>query len=84
MTFPSTSVIRWLHTDLEPTSALDPETMLAVEKYTLSMLHRSDNTVKAIIWITHSEEQSQRVGTRIITLVGGRAREDQPAPVNLV
>ena len=70
--------------DLEPTSALDPETMLAVENYTLSMLRKPENAVKAIVWITHSEEQGQRVGTRFITLAGGKAREDQPAPVNLV
>ena len=58
--------------------------MLAVEKYTLSTFHRPGSMVKAIIWITHSEEQGQRVGTRFITLAGGKAREDQPAPVNLV
>ena len=58
--------------------------MLAVEAYTLSMLRRPENTVKAIIWVTHSEEQGQRVGTRLITLTGGWAREDRLAPVNLV
>ena len=70
--------------NLEPTSALDPETMLAVETYTLSMLRKPENTVKAIVWVTHSEEQAQRVGTRLVTLAGGRAREDRLAPVNLV
>jgi len=64
----------------EPTSALDPETTLAVEKYTLSALREPEGTVKAIIWITHSEEQGQRVGTRFITLAGGKAHEErQPA-----
>jgi len=58
--------------------------MLAVEKYTLSMLRKPGSTVKAIIWITHSEEQGQRVGTRFIALAGGKAREEQPAPVDLV
>lgn len=67
---------------LEPTSALDPETTLAVEMYTLSMLSKSESTVKAIIWITHSEEQGNRVGTRFITIAGGKAHEDPPA--NLV
>ena len=70
--------------NLEPTSALDPETMLAVETYTLSMLRKPENTVKAIVWVTHSEEQGQRVGTRLVTVAGGRAREDRLAPVNLV
>lgn len=64
--------------DPEPTSALDPETALAVEKYTLSTLRMPENTVKAIIWITHSEEQGQRVGTRFITIAGGKAHEDPP------
>lgn len=70
---------RLLFANLEPTSALDPESALAVEKYTLSMLHKPENTVKAIIWITHSEEQGQRVGTRFITIAGGKAYEDPPA-----
>jgi hypothetical protein len=64
---------------LEPTSALDPETALAVENYTLSMLRRPDSSVKAIIWITHSEEQGHRVGTRFITIAGGKAHEGSSA-----
>ena len=80
----STPIPRRPLVDLEPTSALDPETTLAVEKYTLSMSRRPEHTVKAIIWITHSEEQGQRVGTRFITLAGGKAREDQPTSVNSV
>jgi len=57
-----------------------------VEKYTLSALHEPESTVKAIIWITHSEEQGQRVGTRFITIVGGKAREEEQVapPVDLV
>jgi len=48
------------------------------------MFRKPDSKLKAIIWITHSEEQSQRVGTRFITLAGGKAREEQPTPVGLV
>lgn len=70
--------------DLEPTSALDPETALAVEQYTVSALHRPDSRVKAIIWITHSEEQGQRVGTRFITVTGGRVCEEPPTMADLV
>lgn len=70
--------------DLEPTSALDPETTLAVEKYTVSALHRPDSTVKAIIWITHSEEQGQRVGTRFVTVAAGRVCEEPLAVADLV
>lgn len=70
--------------DLEPTSALDPETTLAVEKHTVSALHRPDSAVKAIIWITHSEEQAQRVGTRFVTVAGGRVCEEPPTTADLV
>ncbi|KAF9645114.1 P-loop containing nucleoside triphosphate hydrolase protein [Thelephora ganbajun] len=68
----------------EPTSALDPETTLAVEKYTLSMFRKPESSVKAIIWVTHSEEQAQRVGTRIITIASGKACEELSAPIDLV
>ena len=84
MTRSLTHQIRFAVADLEPTSALDPDTALAVEKYTLSALHKPESTVKAIIWITHSEEQGQRVGTRYITISGGKAREEPPAPADLV
>lgn len=68
----------------EPTSALDPESALSVEKCTLSALRNPERTLKAIIWITHSEEQGQRVGTRFITIAGGKAREELPAHIDVV
>ncbi|KAG8707087.1 hypothetical protein FRC08_000714 [Ceratobasidium sp. 394] len=45
----------------EPTSALDSETSLQVER-TLTSLPKSGSTIKAIVWITHSHEQGERVG----------------------
>ncbi|CAE6476344.1 unnamed protein product [Rhizoctonia solani] len=53
----------------EPTSALDSETSALVEK-TLTGLPKSGASVKAIVWITHSHEQSERVGTRWINVTG--------------
>ncbi|CAE6428049.1 unnamed protein product, partial [Rhizoctonia solani] len=53
----------------EPTSALDGETSAFVEK-TLTELPKSAASVKAIVWITHSREQSERVGTRWINVTG--------------
>ncbi|KAJ1309479.1 hypothetical protein OPQ81_006254 [Rhizoctonia solani] len=53
----------------EPTSALDSETSALVEK-TLTELPKSAASVKAIIWITHSAQQSERVGTRWINTNG--------------
>ncbi|KAG8839175.1 hypothetical protein FRB91_007158 [Serendipita sp. 411] len=56
----------------EPTSALDEETSDRVEQSLLDLLH-SQVTLKAIIWITHSHAQEQRVGTRHLSLeTGGR------------
>lgn len=51
----------------EPTSALDSETSALVEK-TLTELPKSGSSIKAIVWITHSHEQGERVGTRWLNL----------------
>jgi len=52
----------------EPTSALDAETMALVETSLQRLVGSEESTVKAIIWITHSEEQGRRVGTRFLYL----------------
>ncbi|WVQ62596.1 uncharacterized protein L199_000742 [Kwoniella botswanensis] len=65
----------------EPTSALDADSSEKVEKSLLSMLpslegdsrqnghiQRKGNGPKALIWITHSAEQADRVGTRSLDL----------------
>ncbi|KAG8737998.1 hypothetical protein FRC12_016949 [Ceratobasidium sp. 428] len=59
----------------EPTSALDSETSLQVEK-TLTSLPGSSSTIKAIVWITHSHEQAERVGTRWLNLIPGSGLEE--------
>ncbi|QRV85752.1 ABC transporter [Ceratobasidium sp. AG-Ba] len=59
----------------EPTSALDSETSSEVEK-TLTNLPKSGSTIKAIVWITHSHEQGERVGTRWLNLNPGHGLEE--------
>jgi ABC-type iron transport system FetAB ATPase subunit len=53
----------------EPTSALDPETTLVVEE---TLLNRTESgsrkTSPTIIWVTHSQEQADRVGTKVFTM----------------
>ena len=63
---------------LEPTSALDPESSLLVEKALKDELHASDSALKAIVWITHSAEQSRRVGTRFLHLSAAGCVEHSP------
>jgi len=61
----------------EPTSALDAETSLLVEEYILDKIHSADTSLKAVVWITHSAEQSKRVGTRFIYLSAGSYYETE-------
>jgi len=64
----------------EPTSALDSETASLVESYCVERIRKNDTSLKAIIWITHSSEQSRRVGTRFIHLsAGGCVETDDPS-----
>ncbi|KAF8910940.1 P-loop containing nucleoside triphosphate hydrolase protein [Gymnopilus junonius] len=65
----------------EPTSALDAETSQLVEKYLVERVQTRDTNLKALLWITHSPEQSRRVGTRFIHLSGGSCYEtEDPSP----
>jgi len=59
----------------EPTSALDSETSLMVEKFLVDLVRTRKSSLKAIIWITHSAEQSRRVGNRFIYLFAGSCHE---------
>ncbi|EIM90026.1 P-loop containing nucleoside triphosphate hydrolase protein, partial [Stereum hirsutum FP-91666 SS1] len=63
----------------EPTSALDATTSELVEKTLVNGIHNPETNLKAIIWITHSEEQSQRVATRTIQLTPTKVVEE-PVP----
>ncbi|KJA27202.1 hypothetical protein HYPSUDRAFT_35802 [Hypholoma sublateritium FD-334 SS-4] len=59
----------------EPTSALDAETSLQVEDFILDKIQSAEESLKAVIWITHSAEQSKRVGTRFLNLSAGSCFE---------
>ncbi|KAK0197088.1 P-loop containing nucleoside triphosphate hydrolase protein [Armillaria mellea] len=65
----------------EPTSALDPQLVLLVEQSLLEALRSENTTLKAIVWITHSDEQASRVGTRFIQVSGGNCHEQSLPPV---
>lgn len=52
----------------EPTSGLDVTSSKAVEDTLLDEIRDDSKALKAIIWITHSEEQAERVGTRFLQL----------------
>jgi len=60
---------------LEPTSALDPESSAMVENFLVQEIKAADRELKALIWITHSEEQAKRVGTRFLVFAGGKCEE---------
>ncbi|KAJ2972360.1 hypothetical protein NUW54_g12286 [Trametes sanguinea] len=64
----------------EPTSALDSETSLKVEKHLVAEVKSPDSKLKAIVWITHSPEQGERVGTRFIRITSGGVREENVDP----
>ncbi|KAI0807620.1 P-loop containing nucleoside triphosphate hydrolase protein [Fomes fomentarius] len=64
----------------EPTSALDSESSGKIEKHLAAEVKSSDSNLKAIIWITHSPEQGQRVGTRFIRVTSGGLSEEVEDP----
>ncbi|KAJ3514834.1 hypothetical protein NLJ89_g2140 [Agrocybe chaxingu] len=66
----------------EPTSALDSETSALVEKTLVDKVRSGDTILKSLVWITHSPEQSRRVGTRFIYLsAGGCYESDDATPI---
>ena len=65
----------------EPTSALDAESTKLVERNLLSDVNSSEARLKALVWITHAEEQARRVGTRFLTVENGAVTEVQLPPV---
>jgi len=62
----------------EPTSALDPESTFMVEKLLTRELQSAESTLKALVWITHSEEQARRIGTRFLRVSAGGCTEYTP------
>ncbi|KAL6305360.1 P-loop containing nucleoside triphosphate hydrolase protein [Sparassis latifolia] len=55
----------------EPTSALDSDSSSLVERTLLSEVKEPRSNLKAIVWITHSEEQGRRVGNRFMRVSAG-------------
>ncbi|KAF8312017.1 ATP-binding cassette transporter [Clavulina sp. PMI_390] len=60
----------------EPTSALDGESVHLVEQY-LQELPHNDSSIKAVVCITHSEEQASRMATRRLRIENGGIEEFQ-------
>ncbi|EJU04204.1 ATP-binding cassette transporter [Dacryopinax primogenitus] len=59
----------------EPTSALDEATSEKVENSLIELCDLPESSIEALIWITHSDEQAERVGTRTLTLEKGTGTE---------
>ncbi|KAG2157131.1 P-loop containing nucleoside triphosphate hydrolase protein [Suillus clintonianus] len=64
----------------EPTSALDHQSTKLVEEFILNELRSSESGLKAIVWITHSEEQARRVGTRFLRISPSGCQEEPLMP----
>jgi len=60
----------------EPTSALDPQSTALVEDTISGELRSPESELKAVVWITHSEEQGRRVGTRFIRISRSGCEEE--------
>ncbi|KAN0133775.1 ABC transporter [Lactarius tabidus] len=60
----------------EPTSALDPASSAMVEKALVEEVKDAASVLKAIVWVTHSDEQAGRVGTRFLHLSPVGIREE--------
>ncbi|KAF8334002.1 P-loop containing nucleoside triphosphate hydrolase protein [Cantharellus anzutake] len=59
----------------EPTSALDQGSVDSVERYVAELPSTDHSSIKAIIWITHSEDQAKKIATRRIRVENGTATE---------
>jgi len=62
----------------EPTSALDGATVKTVETHLCALPGSSDSSIQAIIWITHSDEQTH-AATRLVHVEDGGIREGSVA-----
>ncbi|PSR94046.1 hypothetical protein PHLCEN_2v4474 [Hermanssonia centrifuga] len=60
----------------EPTSALDAGTSNTVEEYLKRQVHGGEGALKALVWITHSKEQGERVGTKFLYIADGGVQEE--------
>lgn len=62
-------------TETEPTSALDGDTVDVVEQALKDLPHNESSTVKAVVCVTHSEDQASRIGSRRLRMEDGRLHE---------
>jgi len=61
---------------VEPTSALDPASSAVLERALVEEVKDAESALKAIVWITHSDEQAARVGTRFLHLTPAGIQEE--------
>jgi len=58
----------------EPTAALDPASVAAVE----SLIAARIQAGLAVLWVTHDAEQAKRIAHRLLVVKGGQVREEVP------
>jgi ABC-type iron transport system FetAB ATPase subunit len=74
---PKTRVLKlFFFCTAEPTSALDPDSSAVVERALVEEVKDAGSALKAIVWVTHSEEQAARVGTRFLHLTSTGVQEE--------
>ena len=56
----------------EPTAALDPASVAAVE----SLIAAQIQAGLAVLWVTHDAEQAKRIANRLLVVDGGQIREE--------
>jgi len=59
----------------EPTAALDPVSVAAVE----SLIATRVQAGLAVLWVTHDSEQARRIARRLLVVKAGQVREEIPA-----
>jgi putative ABC transport system ATP-binding protein len=58
----------------EPTAALDPASVAAVE----ALIAARVRVGLAVLWVTHDTEQARRIAHRLLVVEGGQVREEVP------
>jgi phosphate-transporting ATPase len=58
----------------EPTAALDPASVAAVE----SLIATRVRAGLAVLWVTHDTDQAKRIAHRLLVVKDGQVREEVP------
>jgi UDP-glucose/iron transport system ATP-binding protein len=58
----------------EPTAALDPASVAAVE----ALIAARVRSGLAVLWVTHDADQAERIAHRLLVVEGGKVREEVP------